>query len=106
MTSAADVTVLIRYQAQPGKADQARQELDALIRTVVAEEPDCRRIWLHQNTSGPEQLLLVEHWTSEAAFNGPHMHTPHLTAFIARAPNFLMGPPETSFWRGVSGAER
>jgi quinol monooxygenase YgiN len=99
-----DVTVVIRYEAKPGQADTAVRELTGLINTVVKEEPACRGIWLHQDTGTPEKLLLVEHWTSQEAYTGPHMQTPHLTAFVGRAFEFLAGPPEITFWRGIAAA--
>ena len=101
-----DVTVMIRYRAQPGRGDVARRELESLIRTVVAAESECAGIWMHQNTSDPEQILLIERWSDEAAYTGPHMQTPHLQSFMSRAPAFIAGPPEITFWRGVAGAER
>ena len=84
-----DVTVMIRYIAQPGKA---RRELEALVTTVVAEDS--------------EQLLLIERWSDQAAYTGPHMQTPHIQDFITRAREFNAGPPEITFWRGVGRAER
>ncbi len=99
------MTVLIRYIAQAGKTEVAKRELGALVKVVLAEEPACRGIWIHENTSAPEQLLLVEHWTDEAAYTGPHMQTPHIQAFMARAREFIAGPPEITFWRGVGGSE-
>lgn len=101
-----DVTVMIRYIAQAGKAETAQRELEKLVKTVVAEEPACRGIWIHQNTSAPEQLLLIERWTDQAAYMGPHMQTPHIRDFMTRAPKFIAGPPEITFWRGVARAER
>ena len=99
-----DVTVAIRYEAKQGMAERAVRELTELINTVVKEEPACRGIWLHQDTGTPTKLLLVEHWTSQEAYTGPHMQTPHITAFVGRAFEFLAGPPEITFWRGVSSA--
>lgn len=99
-----DVTVIIRYEAKPGKTETARRELTELVNTVVKEELACRGIWLHQDTATPEKLLLVEHWTSKEAYTGPHMQTPHLTAFVGRAFEFLAGPPEITFWRGIASA--
>ncbi len=96
-----DVTVVITYQAQPGRGDVARDELAALIAVVVELEPDCRGIRLLQGTADADQFLLIEEWSSEAAFTGPHMTTPHLQAFMGRAREFLAGPPEIRFWRGV-----
>lgn len=105
MTASGDVTVLIRYLAQAGKSALAKRELDALVEVVLAEEPACKGIWIHESTSVPEQLLLVERWTDEASYTGPHMQTPHIQAFMARARDFIAGPPEITFWRGVGGME-
>ena len=99
-----DVTVAIRYEAKAGKAETAVRELTELTNTVVREEPACRGIWLHQETGTPEKLLLVEHWTSQEAYTGPHMQTPHMTAFVGRAFEFLAGPPEITVWRGIVSA--
>lgn len=103
--SADAVTVVITYQAQSGMAETARRELAALIATVVAKEPDCRGIRLHQRTDDPHRLLLIEEWTSEEAFSGPHMQTPHLQAFIERGREFLAGPPEIRFWREAASTQ-
>jgi quinol monooxygenase YgiN len=47
-------------------------------------------------------MLLIEEWTSEAAYTGPHMQTPHLQAFIGRAGAFLAGPPDIRILRDAS----
>lgn len=96
------VTVLIAYRALPGEAPRALRELGELIATVVALEPDCHEIQLLRDESDPERLLLVEVWTSRAAYLGPHLETPHLGAFKARAREFLAGPPEITFWSPVA----
>lgn len=91
-------TVVIHYTALPGHADTLVAELHALIRRVVATEPDCLGIRLLQDDHDPHRILLDEVWTSEAAFTGPHQHTPHLLAFRQRAPGFIEGPPTVSYW--------
>lgn len=98
------VTVVIAYEALPGRADVAREELAALIETVVATEPACRGIQLFQGGADPHRLLLTEQWESQAAYTGPHMQTPHLLAFRGRAAGFLAGPPEITFWHPVAAA--
>jgi quinol monooxygenase YgiN len=92
------VTVLIEYRAQPDRLETAITELDRLIATVVAEEPDCFGIRLLQDPEDPARFLLFEEWASREAYIGPHFQTPHLQDFIARAPAFLAGPPEIRFW--------
>lgn len=97
-----NVTVVITYQAQPGRGEAARDELGALIAKVVSTEPDCLGIRLLQDSADADRFLLIEEWTSEEAYKGPHMTTPHLLAFIGRAREFLAGPPEIRFWRGLA----
>lgn len=96
--SAAGVIVVIEYQARASEIEAARAALQQLIEVVVREEPNCFGIRLHQGTDDPARILLWEAWTDQAAFTGPHMETPHLTAFRARAPELFIGPPTVSFW--------
>ena len=93
-----DVLVKIRYRARPGHEDEASRELAALIATVLAEEPDCHGITLLGEQDDAASLLLVEWWSSREAYSGPHLQTPHLNAFRARAADFFAGPPEITFW--------
>ena len=96
------VIVVIAYHAQPGKGPAARAALAGIIATVVASEPDCRGIRLLENTDDETRFLLYEHWTSQAAYVGPHMQTPHIKAFIAAAGALFVGPPDISFWQEFS----
>ena len=100
-----EVTVVITYTALPGMAEVARDALAALIGTVVEQEPACRGIQLFRGSDDPHRILLTEQWESEAAYSGPHLRTPHLLAFRERAPAFLAGPPEITYWKQVSVAE-
>ena len=95
------VTITVSYHAQPGKEAVARAELAALIATVQQREPDCLGITLHQHQDDPRRFLLFERWTSRAAYEGDHFRTEHLRAFIARAPQFLAGPPGLDAWSAV-----
>lgn len=100
------VVVQIAYTAQPQRAGVACRELSDLIATVVATEPDCLGIELLEDPVDPNRLLLWERWTSQAAYTGPHMQTAHLQAFIGRAPGFLAGPPQITFWRPLEDHRR
>ncbi len=92
------VVVHIEYRAQAGRADQAVTDLETLIATVVATEPDCFGIRLLQDPQDPANLLLIEEWSSQDAYLGPHFQTAHLEAFIARASEIFEGPPVIQFW--------
>ena len=92
------ITVLIRYQALPGKEDEALALLSELIATVVREEPDCLGIELFTYDADPGRILLNETWTSREAYLGPHFQTPHLKAFIEAASAVFADAPDISFW--------
>lgn len=95
------VIVVIEYRAQPGKDVEARRELASLIATVVAKESACAGIDLLHDVEDPTHFLLYERWSSRKAYTGPHMQTPHITEFIARAQRLFAGPPTITFFSPV-----
>jgi quinol monooxygenase YgiN len=95
------VIVLIEYHAVPGKETVAQRELAELVGTVVENEPDCAGIEILRDTDDATRFVLYERWSSREAYTGPHMRTPHLLAFIARAPAFMASPPTITFLNPV-----
>ncbi len=100
------VTVVIRYDTLPGRAGDGLAALSELVSTVVREEPDCLGIRVLSDPAEPGRILLVEEWTSREAYEGPHFGTPHLRAFIGRAPELFAGPPDITFWEGRGEVRR
>ena len=98
------VTVVITCQIQPGKAEIAREEFSAIIKTVVNNETACHGIDLHLDLDDPNRLLLIEYWDSKEAYTGPHMQTPHMQAFLQRAQEFVAGTPDFGFWRHLASS--
>ena len=99
-----NTVVLVSYRTLPGHIDEALAAIGALIATVQAVEPDCAGITVLQDAGDPTHISLVERWTSQEVFLGPHMRQPHIQAFIQSASAFLTGPPDITFWRQVGGA--
>ena len=93
------VTVVITCAIKPDQLATARRELAAIIRVVLADEPACHGIRVHEDSRNANRLMIIEHWDSEEIFTGPHMQTPHMQAFLKRAEEFLDGAAEFSFWR-------
>ncbi|MFO7608295.1 MAG: putative quinol monooxygenase [Candidatus Krumholzibacteriia bacterium] len=93
------VVVIISYMCLPSAAERAVAEIAELVATVLRVEPECGGIELLQQTDDPTRIMLVEQWPSREAYLGPHFQQPHIQAFIARAGEFLAGPPEITFWR-------
>ena len=98
--SESPVIVLVRYRAQEGLRDQVQAELESLIQLVL-QEPGCHGITLHTSVSDPDEILLYEIWSDAETYWGPHSETPHLRAFIAKAPKLLAGMPEITLWHRV-----
>lgn len=93
------VTVVITCAIKPDMLATARRELEAIIEIVLANEPACHGIQVHEDPKRPERLLIIEKWDSEEVFNGPHMQTPHMQAFLKKAEGFLDGVADFSFWQ-------
>lgn len=105
MSNNADpVTVVITCAIQPARLDVARRELQAVIGQVMALEPACRGIRVHEDPRNPARWLIVEQWASEAEFSGPHMQQPHMQAFLQTAETFLDGRADFAFWRETLSA--
>lgn len=93
------VTVVITCAIRSDRVSKARRELQAVIRTVMANEPACHGIRVHADPRDPRLLLIIEHWDSEEAFTGLHMRTKHMQTFLETAAEFLDGTPKFGFWR-------
>ena len=91
-------TVLVSHRSLPGHEDQAHQELAQLVAAVLKEEPECIGIEVLRNVEDSTRITLIERWSSREAYEGPHMQTQHIQSFIARAGEFLVLPPDISFW--------
>ncbi len=93
------VTVVITGTIKAGRLDAAHAALRTVIQQVIAHEPACHGIRVHEDPNDPHRLLIVEIWNSVEAFTGPHMETPHQKAFFAQAQEFLDGAADFTFWR-------
>lgn len=96
------VTVVITCTIKLDELESAKRELDAVIKTVLADEPACHGIRVHADPRNPQRLLIIENWESEEIFTGPHMQTPHMQAFLKKAEAFLDGTADFGFWHEIS----
>ncbi len=89
--------VTLKFKTQPEKGDVAVSELKRLFESVK-KEPHFVSIKLHVDPADNTNILLYEEWESAEYYQGDHMKTPHLEAFMAASREFLAGPPEIAFW--------
>jgi quinol monooxygenase YgiN len=95
------VVVLIEYRALPGHEAVAQQELTALVAVVVRNETDCAGIEILRDMDDGARFILYERWSSREAYTGPHLRTPHILEFIAKAGAFMAGPPTITYLDAV-----
>lgn len=81
------LTVIAYMWAAPGKRDELRAELEALVEPTLAEK-GCINYDLHQSLEDPDMFLFYENWESGEDLDA-HLAAPHLTALAARIPELL-----------------
>ena len=81
------LTVIAYMQAAPGKRDELKSALEALVEPT-SKEKGYINYDLHQSIENPDMFLLYENWESGADLDA-HLAAPHLTAFAARIPVLL-----------------
>lgn len=60
MTGQSAVTVVVSGKIKPDKLDIARAALEAVIPQVIAKEPACHGIRVHEDPSDPCRMLIIE----------------------------------------------
>ena len=93
--------VVITCSIRHDKIEIAKREFAAVIKTVMAKEPACQGIRVHEDACTPGNLLIIEYWASKEYFQGPHMKTPHMVEFLKIAESFLDGAAQFDFWNEV-----
>jgi len=92
------LTVVAEIKAQPGKEEDLRRTLLALIEPTRKEDGFVQYD-LHVNTNDPGRFVFYENWVSREHLDR-HLATPHLQAFIAAGPSLLAEPPRIeTYWR-------
>jgi len=84
----------VRFEPQPGKVRQLRDELLGLLGPTRAE-PGCIRIHLFEALREPFVFYVHSEWVDEAAFD-VHAKLPHITRFLG-----LVGELTTNPVKGI-----
>jgi quinol monooxygenase YgiN len=85
------LTVVAELLAKPGKEDELRRELLAVVEPTRKEE-GCVEYYIHVATDEPGRFIFYENWASREALDR-HMATPHLARLLAIAGDLLSEPP-------------
>jgi quinol monooxygenase YgiN len=81
------LTVIAYMRAAPGKRDELRAALEALIEPT-SREKGYVNYDLHQGIEDPDRFFFYENWESGTDLDA-HLDAPHLRDFAARIPGLL-----------------
>jgi quinol monooxygenase YgiN len=85
------LTVIAEMQAKPGKEDDLRRAVLALIEPT-RQEDGCVQYDLHVHTSDPARFVFYENWTSEVHLDR-HAASAHIQEFRTVIADLLTAPP-------------
>jgi quinol monooxygenase YgiN len=94
------VTVVASFLAKPGKEENVRQTIEAVIAPTRAES-GCINYDLHQSTDDPSLFMLYENWNSKKDLD-EHLDMPYLRDLIAKADDLLAKPIDIKLYRMIS----
>jgi quinol monooxygenase YgiN len=63
------IRLIVNFVAAPGKSAEYLEAWQARCRLVEAEEPGCEQYEIFQSALDPHKLALLEHWTTQEAFD-------------------------------------
>jgi quinol monooxygenase YgiN len=81
------LTVIAYMRAAPGKRDELRAALEALVEPTSREQGYVNYD-LHQSIEDPDRFFFYENWESDTDLDA-HLDAPHLRDFAARIPELL-----------------
>ena len=94
------LTVVAEMKAKPGKEEDLRRAVLALIEPTRNEE-GCVQYDLHAHTSDPGRFVFYENWTSRDHLDR-HLASPHLRAFGAASGDLLAEPPRVETYARIA----
>src|SRR3979409_553093 len=84
------LSVVAEMIAKPGKEDELKQHLIALVAPTLQEE-GCVQYDLHQSTTEPGRFVFYENWTSREMLDR-HAKSTHINAFRSIRDTILAEP--------------
>jgi quinol monooxygenase YgiN len=88
----ATVHVVARFVAKPGREDELRAVLTALV-PPTRREIDCYQYDLLVEHDDPRRFCFVERWDGDAALD-QHLQTPHVKSALAEIEELVETPPD------------
>jgi len=93
------VTLIVTFQARPGKEAELRQTLLGLI-PPTREEEGCINYDLHVAADDPSKFLFYENWTTQAHLD-KHGESAHIQNLVRRMDELCVEDLKLSFWKKI-----
>lgn len=95
------LAMVVEFRARPGRGDDLRAALLALVEPTRAEE-GCLRYDLHDDPEDPARFAFYEVWAS-AEHHRAHDATPHVATIVAALPELTAAgrPERVTRWRPI-----
>lgn len=94
------LTVVAEFLARPGKEDELRSELLALVEPTRGEF-GCVQYDVHEEQGKPGHFLFYENWTSRADLDA-HARSPHLVRLFGIVETLVSEPPRILFFDRIA----
>jgi quinol monooxygenase YgiN len=92
------VTLVVTFQARPGKEAELRALLTGML-APTRQEAGCLNYDLHAAPDDPSRFLIYENWAGKA-FHEAHDKTPHVQNLRAHIHELAFQPVKT-FWEKI-----
>jgi quinol monooxygenase YgiN len=91
------LVVIAEGKAKPGKEDDLRRQLQALLAPTRAEQ-GCVQYDMHESVDDPGRFVFFERWTTREALD-EHLQMPHMTEFFGHVEGLVDGGINIRFFR-------
>ena len=93
------VTMVVTFQARPGKEAELRTLLTGLL-APTRKEAGCLNYDLHADPADPSKFLFHENWASHAHIEA-HARMPHIQTLLKRMDELCVEALKISYWEKI-----
>jgi len=86
------LTLVVIFQARPGKETELRKVLTALV-APSRKDAGCLNYDLHASLDEPGKFIFHENWATRPHHEA-HVATPHIQALLPRIEELCVAPPQ------------
>ena len=93
------LTLVVMFQARPGKEAELRKVLTALV-APTRKEKGCLNYDVHESTESPGKFMFHENWATKADHEA-HFNSLHVQALLPRIDELCAAFPQVTMWERI-----